>query len=213
MLSPLCITVFDLIFPAQRRSKPIAAVKWKVFRRRTARERVQMAIKGVDVPSWIGSLPHDFGTKKAGTLKAYQWRILWTIYIPLALVSLWSDSSPIQNPEVDSQPMDDVLANVMHLATALVFVYKHTTNPLRAESFRKHFAAHVAGLTALYPGFGIPSYHTTFHLYDFLLALGPVRSWWCFPFERLIGKLQRMKHNHRFGQCYLFVFPRTYIQC
>jgi hypothetical protein len=151
-------------------------------------------------PSWVGSLPHDFGTKKAGTLKAYQWRILWTIYIPLALVSLWSSDSVSHDPEPDNVSMVDVLANVMHLATALTFVYKHTTNPIRAGAFRSHFAAHVSGLNALFPGFGIPSYHTSFHLYDFLIALGPARSWWCFPFERLIGKLQRMKHNHRFGE-------------
>jgi hypothetical protein len=38
-----------------------------------------------------------------------------------------------------------------------------------------------------------------FHLYDFLLLFGAVRSWWMFPFERLIGHLQRIPKNHQEG--------------
>ncbi|KAE9382827.1 hypothetical protein BT96DRAFT_845020 [Gymnopus androsaceus JB14] len=37
------------------------------------------------------------------------------------------------------------------------------------------------------------------HIYDFLLLFGPVISWWCFPFERLIGALQKINTNDFVG--------------
>ncbi|KAE9391973.1 hypothetical protein BT96DRAFT_831255 [Gymnopus androsaceus JB14] len=37
------------------------------------------------------------------------------------------------------------------------------------------------------------------HIYDFLKLFGPVISWWCFPFERLIGALQKVNTNDHVG--------------
>ena len=37
------------------------------------------------------------------------------------------------------------------------------------------------------------------HIYEFLDLWGPVYHWWCFPFERLIGSLQRLPTNNLFG--------------
>jgi hypothetical protein len=160
---------------------------------------VQQVIKEIDIPTWIGSLPNDFGEAKAGSLKAYQWRILWTIHIPLALVSLWHQDSPDCQQGID-QSMDSLLNNVMHLAAAMTVVYKRTTSKARADLYREHYSSYVRGVTELFPGFSKPSFHTAFHIYDFLVSLGPVHCWWCFPYERLIGRLQRMHHNHKRGQ-------------
>ncbi|KAJ7819315.1 hypothetical protein B0H13DRAFT_2378458 [Mycena leptocephala] len=41
--------------------------------------------------------------------------------------------------------------------------------------------------------------HAAFHIYDFLLLFGPIISWWCFPFERLIGVLQKITTNDQIG--------------
>ena len=38
------------------------------------------------------------------------------------------------------------------------------------------------------------------HIYDYLKLFGPVQSWWCFPFECLIGHLQRLPLNDKFGE-------------
>ncbi|KAJ7610392.1 hypothetical protein FB45DRAFT_751377 [Roridomyces roridus] len=38
-----------------------------------------------------------------------------------------------------------------------------------------------------------------FHIYDFLLLFGPVISWWTFPFERIIGFLERINTNNHIG--------------
>jgi hypothetical protein len=37
------------------------------------------------------------------------------------------------------------------------------------------------------------------HVGQFLKRFGPVCGWWTFPFERLIGSMQRMNHNSRVG--------------
>ncbi|KAJ6484909.1 hypothetical protein C8R45DRAFT_829718 [Mycena sanguinolenta] len=41
--------------------------------------------------------------------------------------------------------------------------------------------------------------HAAFHIYDFILLFGPVVDWWCFPFERLIGTLQKINTNDHVG--------------
>ncbi|KAJ7613951.1 hypothetical protein FB45DRAFT_758993 [Roridomyces roridus] len=44
-----------------------------------------------------------------------------------------------------------------------------------------------------------PNIHVAFHIYDFLLLFGPVISWWCFPFERVIGYLQKIHTSNHVG--------------
>ncbi|KAG6326398.1 hypothetical protein ID866_12690 [Astraeus odoratus] len=44
-----------------------------------------------------------------------------------------------------------------------------------------------------------PNGHMSLHIYNYLNLFGPVQSWWCFPFEHLIGHLQCMSTNHVFG--------------
>ncbi|KAJ7086813.1 hypothetical protein B0H15DRAFT_781765 [Mycena belliarum] len=38
-----------------------------------------------------------------------------------------------------------------------------------------------------------------FHIFEFLVWWGPAFWWWCFPLERLIGLLQKIKTNGRLG--------------
>jgi len=44
------------------------------------------------------------------------------------------------------------------------------------------------------------------HLPLFFSLFGPVRSWWCFPFERLIGQIQRLLSNHKLGKVPILPF-------
>lgn len=160
--------------------------------------RVRLAIKNIVKPTWIDPVPSSFGAKKAGHLKADQWRTLWTIYIPLALISLWVDGMP--DAADDIADMAEVLDNAMALASLVTLLCKHTTSQERARRYRDHVRDHVEGLKKLFPGFLLPYHHAVFHLYESLLLFGPVRGWWCFPFERLVGELQDIPHNHIEGE-------------
>lgn len=139
-------------------------------------------------------------------MKADQWRILWTIYIPLALLSLWMQGLPTtsQNAEL----MGVVLENAMALVSLVTTACKHSMTQLRMDSYRENTRHYLDTLKKVYPGFIIPSHHMIFHIYDFLERFGPIRAWWCFPFERLIGRLQKLPHNHKQG-----VLIRMFLLC
>ncbi|KIK78949.1 hypothetical protein PAXRUDRAFT_162629 [Paxillus rubicundulus Ve08.2h10] len=44
-----------------------------------------------------------------------------------------------------------------------------------------------------------PNHHASLHLDEFLHMYGPMHGWWMFPFERVIGSLQKTNTNHKIG--------------
>ncbi|KAE9383258.1 hypothetical protein BT96DRAFT_844316 [Gymnopus androsaceus JB14] len=73
----------------------------------------------------------------------------------------------------------------------------------RATAFRSLLKQWVDGLHEVHPHTKAhqnrTNVHVAFHLYDFLILFGPVISWWCFPFERLIGTIQKVNTNNHIG--------------
>ncbi|KAK0211558.1 hypothetical protein IW262DRAFT_1237382, partial [Armillaria fumosa] len=53
---------------------------------------IQRVIKETVTPSWINSVPSKYGEDSAGSIKADEWRTLSTVFLPLALVTLWGDN-------------------------------------------------------------------------------------------------------------------------
>jgi hypothetical protein len=51
-------------------------------------KHIQQVIKETVTPSWINSVPANYGKNSAGTIKADEWCILSTVYLPIALVTL-----------------------------------------------------------------------------------------------------------------------------
>lgn len=152
-------------------------------------------------PSWLSSVPKNFGEARAGTLKADEWRILCTVYFPLALVSLWG-SGAVYGANRDAAFLLRVLNNTMMLVSAVIVLCKRTTTIRRSQKYREYLAKWLNGVQELHPeGYSHrTNNHMAFHIYDFLRLFGPVYSWWCFPFERLIGHLQRLPHNDKSGE-------------
>lgn len=157
-----------------------------------ALERIRSVIRTTAVPSWLGSVPKNFGDTSAGVIKADEWRSLVTVYIPIALISLWA------NPEAGLKP---TLDHTMSLVSAIHLACARTMTVERASAYRQNIASYVKNLKQFYPTFNLrPNHHAAFHVYDYLLLFGPVHSWWTFPFERLIGVLQRLPSNHKSGE-------------
>jgi hypothetical protein len=147
-------------------------------------------------------MPKNFGKKSAGSMKADEWRTLATIYLPLALVSLWGE----QQTRVmgTSSSTGEILDHTMHLVQAVSIAMSYTITPGMAASYRDHMKAWTENLLRLFPALQQQkrtrtNIHVAFHIYDFLLDLGPVISWWAFPFERLIGILQKIPTNEHIG--------------
>ena len=94
----------------------------------------------------------------------------------------------------------------MMLVMAVNILSKRTTSLARAKKYRQYLACWLQGLQEIHHSkySHRTNIHMAFHIYDFLKLFGPVYSWWCFPFERLIGHLQRLPHNDKSGKC---LFP------
>lgn len=174
-------------------------------------QKIRNVIAQTTTPSWVNSVPSNFGQASAGTIKADEWRTLGTIYFPLAMVSLWGQGSVHKSPKRAAK-LRNVLDLTMSLVSAVLVACKQTVTKARQEAYGRHIANYTQRLSELYPDFEHrPNNHVAFHIYDFLALFGPVHSWWTFPFKRLISQLQRMPSNNKFGTRVHFVFFRLLI--
>jgi hypothetical protein len=150
-------------------------------------KHIQQVIKVTVMPSWINSVPANYGENSAGSIKANEWHILSMIYIPIALVTLWGEKDGTPIPE--GSHFLNILDHSMALFQAVIVVCQYR-NLIKqwVDGLYKHHPHMINHPRRL-------NVHASFHLYDFLLLFGPVISWWCFPFERLIGMLQKININ------------------
>jgi hypothetical protein len=163
-------------------------------------QHIQTVIKDTVTPSWLNSVPSNFGDSTAGTLKADEWCTLSTVYLPLALVSIWGAGSTHATPDIVAE-LQATLDHTMALFSAVHLVCMQTMTKARMLSYRTYIARYIRDLKKIHPrASNKTSHHMVLHIYDFLELFGPVCSWWCFPFERLIGILQRQPKNHKFGE-------------
>ncbi|KAG1850991.1 hypothetical protein C8R48DRAFT_612869 [Suillus tomentosus] len=183
-----------------RRGQPLAAPrKVRSFETAEVLDRIRNVIRDTTTPTWLGSVPKNFGEASAGTIKADEWRSLITIYLPIALVSLWGAGTSHSSDEIAVR-LKTILDHTMELVGAVYLACARTMTPRRAQAYRSHIAAYVGKLQTIHPTFSVrPNHHASFHIYDYLLLFGPAHSWWSFPFERLIGIIQRIPINHKFG--------------
>ena len=85
--------------------------------------------------------------------------------------------------------------------SAVTVATSRTTSPTHAAAYFQHMLAYLEGLKELFPDYKFTAnHHFALHLYDFIKFFGPVHSWWTFPFERVIGMLQRISTNYKLGK-------------
>lgn len=157
-------------------------------------------------PSWLTCLPTNLGEPSHGKLKADQWRILGTKYLPVSLVRLWHQSS---GNDERSMQCNKLLSVTLSLISAIVIACRRTISPADATLYLCHMKSYLDGLRDLIPDYQFrPNHHMALHLPEYLLWFGPVHGWWTFPFERLIGLLQRLPNNFKIG-LYLFYLSNT----
>lgn len=162
--------------------------------------RIRKVIDELEAPSWLGSVPLDFGAPSAGTLKADQWRTLFTVHLPIALISLWGEGT--SHPSVYAAThLRSTLDHFMKLVNCILLAFSRKMSSRRAEEYRRNIKEYISDLPNLHPQVSArTNHHVAFHVYDFLLLYGPAHSWWAFPYERLIGRLERMPSNHIIGK-------------
>ncbi|KAF9544839.1 hypothetical protein CPC08DRAFT_616641, partial [Agrocybe pediades] len=159
---------------------------------------IQHVIRETDTPSWVHSVPLNYGEAAAGIIKAGEWQILSTIHLPIALATLWGDEEfPHQSHFLQ------ILDHSMALFEATTIFMRNTMTVSRATRYRTLIRQWVADLYDVHPHTTThtkrTNVHVAFHIFDFLILFGPAMSWWTFPFERLIGVLQRINSNDMIG--------------
>lgn len=172
-------------------------------------DQIRKVIRLTSVPTWVAKVPKQFGSARAGTLKAAAWKTVFSIYLPIALITLWSSESSFQPSDLsfetsslgDSTYSSDLLRNTMYLAQAVGLAYKRRASVANSSAYKDHIANYLQEIERLFPHSpSRPNHHFLFHLGDFLLSFGPMHGWHCFPFERLIGYLQRLPSSHIVGK-------------
>ncbi|KAJ7210747.1 hypothetical protein GGX14DRAFT_363255 [Mycena pura] len=159
---------------------------------------VQEVVAKTVTPAWVHHVPKNFGEKGAGSIKADEWHLLATIYLPIALVLLWAER--VGN---DAAHFRQLLEHSMALFQAATIVSRYTSSKSRAAAYRDLIKHWLGNLQDLYPHTKTPrtrtNPHYAMHIYHFLLLFGPAISWWAFPVERLIGQLGKINSNDHLG--------------
>jgi len=122
------------------------------------------------------------------------------VYLPIALISLWGMGT-VHKSSANAIYLHAVLHHTMDLVCAVSIACLRTMTLDQMDAYLQYLKFWVSGLKDLHPSSNhIINGHMAFHIYDFLQLFGPAQSWWCFPFEWLIGHLQHITHNHKHGE-------------
>ncbi|KAI0792791.1 hypothetical protein C8Q75DRAFT_713575, partial [Abortiporus biennis] len=136
----------------------------------------------------IQTVRPNFGDAAAGTLKADEWHMLITIFIPIALISIIATQ------------YCQLLDHTMLLVSTTILVCMRTMMKHWISMVQSYLTEYISQIKDLYPDVGYhPNHHLLQHIIEFLQLFGPAHSWWYFPFEQLIRHLQRMLLNHHTG--------------
>ena len=147
----------------------------------------------MSLPSWIGRPPAMLGSSQHGKLSADQWRTTCTTTLVSSLGRLWGSSDATDRQR-------QMLSNYFNLVSAIKLAHLRTLNPFIIHNYHHLMKRYLTELQVLYPEVGLTiSQHLSLHVTALLKDWGPVHSWRCFPFERYIGMLQKIKTNDKFG--------------
>lgn len=145
----------------------------------------------VHIPTWIKRAIPVLGKASFGKLKADEWRNLFTIQLPLTLIPLWAGRDHEKTA---------LLQNFGHLVSLVNLALKRTMNTQLIKRYRYHILQYLRSSVKLFEHCNLaPNHHMAIHLADCLERFGPVRTWWSFPFERLMGTILKGCHNNRIG--------------
>ena len=148
---------------------------------------IKNVIVKAKVPSWVSSVLNKFGDTTMGTLKADKWWTLGTIYLPIALISQWGESTPHVSAE-EAAHFLQVVKHTMCRISAVIIVYKHFVSPSCSSGYLKQMLRYLSDLQTIHPSANFcPYHHLSLHLPYFFHLFGPSHCFLTYPFERLIG--------------------------
>jgi hypothetical protein len=150
------------------------------------REQLRESLTNIARPLWHSEPPQNLGIAKHGKLKADVLRTLAEFDLGVAVVQTLGE---------DDKKVD----MTMNLFTAIRFATSERVSYTTAERYTHYLTAYLKQLVQ--GGWTlVPNHHAALHIADMLQQNGPMRGWWMFPYERIIGHLQRMNTNSKMGK-------------
>ncbi|KAH7904023.1 hypothetical protein BJ138DRAFT_1019721 [Hygrophoropsis aurantiaca] len=160
-------------------------------------EQIRASLVSVIRPTWHCGPPLNLGEPAHGKLKADQWQSCIEFDLPVALVRTWAPRAEDKEPSRRQK----LLEATMFPAIAIRWGSSHRTSKYHADNYMKYMHAYLVNLRDLFPDMPFrPNHHVALHIGEFFQRYGPMHGWWMFPFERVIGILQRTNTNYKIGQ-------------
>lgn len=168
--------------------------------------RIRACLADVVVPSWIERPPINLGEKSHGKLKADQWFVLFSIFLPLIIPEIWSTQSSRKYAHHHA-----LLNNFYDLVTCTNIVCAYSVTPESPDAYLDHYISYQKSSRTLFPNTGTrPNHHYAMHNADLMAFWGPLMRLSEFAGERHNGSLQKIKTNshlcmfaNRIETCYL----------
>lgn len=150
-------------------------------------------------PRWHAAPPANLGQVSHGKLKADEWRSCFEFDLPVSLLRINTWRS------VSGEQTDKYRAKLVHstflLAIAIRWATSHHMSTKNVEKYTEAMKTYLKTLRDLLPSQRFrPNHVNALLVGDYLRLYGPVRGWWMFPFERVIGDLQRSSTNNKPGE-------------
>jgi hypothetical protein len=164
-------------------------------------------IKNMIKPAWATSVPNNISPAGA-KLKSDQWRSVGALFLPVLLICLWSHAQNTenaqdkngQNENLTSKRRQDLLHLTMLLCSAISIITSRAVSPEHTHLYLQHMTDYRKELQRIFLGYNChPNHHMAMHIGEFVEKYGPIHGWWTFPFEQMIGWLQRLMTNYKQG--------------
>jgi hypothetical protein len=130
--------------------------------------RIQQVIKMTDTPSWLNSVPHNFGDTKAGMVKADEWHNLSTIFLPIALISMWGEGSSHPSPEIATN-FGCILNHTMLLVSVVSLACMRTMTATCSAAYLEYMTQYIRDFLIIHAVIKPrPNMHMAMHIPHFL---------------------------------------------
>lgn len=161
-------------------------------------QEIRAHISSTIRPSGLSRPPSNFGEPSHGKLTAAQWQSAVEFDITVSLIQLFYMHS--EHSQMTKRRRN-IARSTMLLALAIRWGTSRRTSDHHAHRYQAYMFEYLTSIRHLFPETKLhPNHHNALHYPDFLPRFGPSHGWWTFPYERIIGLLQRISTNHKVGK-------------
>ena len=156
------------------------------------------------IPTWVSRVPKKFGMSGAGSLKASEWFILYTVYFPLAIVPYWVIGNDWQSKRIKGESglthREVLRDSTLKIIEITNIIMKHQIDSSDIQKFSQLINEYRHLLRHGWPSVkSKPNIHVTQHYPEVIKRFGPPMATAAWAQERLNGMLGKIPNNSHLG--------------